>query len=380
MCDDDPLSCPQLGQFRALHRLCGFAWLRATILRMAVPARLDDDQIDLTFRGPRGLRAVRFRSDLVKRGDPPEFHRRGRSLTWDLCLPRPVGVDRVEYQLELAHADGTTELVTDPANPLVAPGPFGDKSVLELPGYERPVWLDEEAEPGTLEPLAVKSRLLRAEVPGLLWTSAGADPGAPLPLLVVHDGPEYAEFSALTHMLDSAVAQLELPPMRAALLQPVHRNETYSAAKRYADALAVEIVPSLPGTESRVGMGASLGALAMLHAHRIHPNLLDGLFLQSGSFFRRELDGYERGFARFERIARFVGRVRRARDSERPIPVTMTCGLGEENLGNNRAMRDALAKQGYDVELVEHRDAHNWVSWRDVLEPHLTLLLERLWV
>jgi enterochelin esterase-like enzyme len=347
---------------------------------MAVAARAPDDEIALTFRGPRGLRAVRFRSDLVKRGDPPEFHRRGRSLVWELRLPRPMGVDRVEYLLELAHRDGGTELVPDPANPLVAPGPFGDKSVLELPGYEPPVWLDEDAEPGSIEPLPVASRLLRAEVAVLLWSSAGAAQDEPLPLLVVHDGPEYAEFSALTRMLDAAVAQLELPPMRAALLPPVRRDETYSAAKRYADALAADIVPALPQSSSRVGMGASLGALATLHAHRVHPDLFAGLFLQSGSFFRRELDGYERGFPRFERIARFVGGVRRTREWPQPVPVTMTCGLGEENLGNNRAMRDALAAQGYPVELVEHRDAHNWVSWRDVLDPHLTLLLERLWV
>jgi enterochelin esterase family protein len=118
----------------------------------------------------------------------------------------------------------------------------------------------------------------------------------------------------------------------------------------------------------------------MLHAHRLHPSLFEGLFLQSGSFFRREHEGYEREFPRFERIARFVGRVRRSREWPSPVPVTMTCGLGEENLGNNRAIRDVLAGQGYAVELVEHCDAHNWVSWRDVLEPHLTLLLERLWV
>jgi enterochelin esterase family protein len=346
---------------------------------MAVPARASDDAIALTFRGPRGLRAVRFRSDLFKRGEPPEFHRRGRSLTWELELTRPVGVDRVEYLLELVHTDGGSELIADPANPLVAPGPFGAKSVLELPGYGRPVWLDEDAEAGAVEPLELTSRLLRADVAGLLWTSAGAGEG-PLPLLVVHDGPEYAEFSALTRMLDAAVAQLELPPMRAALLQPVRRNETYSAAKRYADALATELVPALPAAQSRVGMGASLGALAALHAHRVHPTLFDGLFLQSGSFFRRELDGYERSFPRFERIARFVGGVRRTREWLDPVPVTMTCGLGEENLGNNRSMRDLLAAQGYPVELVEHRDAHNWVSWRDVLDPHLTLLLERLWV
>ena len=241
---------------------------------MAVPARVPEDEIALTFRGPRGLRAVRFRSELAKRGDPPEFRRRGRSLTWELHLPRPVGVDRVEYLLELVHTDGTAELSADPANPLVASGPFGDKSVLELPGYHPPVWLDEEADGGSLEPLSLRSRLLRAEVTGLLWRSAGSGDDGPLPLLVVHDGPEYAEFSALTRMLDAAVAQLELPPMRAALLQPVRRNETYSAAKRYADALATELVPALPPTQSRVGMGASLGALAMLHAHRVHPDAL----------------------------------------------------------------------------------------------------------
>ena len=347
---------------------------------MAVPAQVRDDEIALTFRGPRGLRAVRFRSELTKRGEPPEFRRRGRSLTWELRLPRPVGVDRVEYLLELARADGATELIPDPANPRRAPGPFGEKSVLELPGYEPPVWLDEEVEAGPVEPFAVRSRLLRAEVEGLIWSSTHARQGETLPLLVVQDGPEYAGYSGLLHMLDAATAQLELPPLRAALLQPLTRNETYSAAKRYADALATEIVPALPPTASRVGMGASLGGLAALHAHRLHPQLFDGLFLQSASFFRRELDGYERNFPRFERIARFVGGVRRTREWTHPVPVTMTCGLGEENLANNRAIRDALAAQGYPVELIEHRDAHNWVSWRDALDPHLTLLLERLWV
>jgi enterochelin esterase-like enzyme len=347
---------------------------------MAVPAEHRDDEIALTFRAPRGVRAVRFRSELTKRGEPPEFRRRGRSLTWELRLPRPVGVDRVEYLIELARADGSSELVPDPTNPLRASGPFGAKSVLELPGYEPPVWLDEEVDAGPVRPFALRSRLLRAQVTGLIWSSAHARTNESLPLLVVHDGPEYAEYSALVRMLDAATAQLELPPMRAALLQPVRRDETYSAAKRYADALATEIVSALPAGESRVGMGASLGGLAMLHAHRTYPHLFDGLFLQSGSFFRRELDGYERGFPRFERIARFMGGVRRAREWSHPVPVTMTCGLGEENLANNRAMRDVLAAQGYPVELVEQRDAHNWVAWRDALDPHLTLLLERLWV
>jgi enterochelin esterase family protein len=55
----------------------------------------------------------------------------------------------------------------------------------------------------------------------------------------------------------------------------------------------------------------------------------------------------------------------------------MTCGLAEENLANNRIMARALRAQGYDCELVEYRDAHNFVAWRDCLEPHLTHLVRR---
>jgi enterochelin esterase-like enzyme len=356
---------------------------------MAVPARVQGDEIALTFRGPRGLRAVRLRSELVKRGEPPEFRRRGRSLTWDLLLPRPLGVDRVEYLLELVDAAGESELVRDPANPLVAPGPFGDKSVLELPGYSAPVWLDGDAEAGTIEPLRLRSRLLRTEVEGLLWTSHGADEAKALPLLVVHDGPEYAEYSGLLRLLESCTAELELPPLRAALLAPPRpRDEHYSASAAYARALALDVIPALEraaprprpeGRETRVGMGASLGALAMLHAHRLHAATFAGLFLQSGSFFRLRSDRQESGLPRFRRIARFVGSVLRATDWPDPIPVALTCGAGEENLANNRAVREALARQGYPAELHEHPDAHNWTAWRDSFHPPLVSLLQRLW-
>ena len=39
------------------------------------------------------------------------------------------------------------------------------------------------------------------------------------------------------------------------------------------------------------------------------PDALGGLFLQSGSFFRRRLDSQESGYRRFDRITRFVSRV-----------------------------------------------------------------------
>jgi len=42
-------------------------------------------------------------------------------------------------------------------------------------------------------------------------------------------------------------------------------------------------------------------------------------------------------------------------------------------------MADGLRRQGYPIDLVANPDAHNWVGWRDTLEPHLTSLLRRVW-
>lgn len=334
-------------------------------------------ELCLSFADPRAeLVAVRFVSDGTKR-DPPAFARRnGR---WELRLPEPP-LDRVEYLLELEARDGSSAIVLDPDNPLRAPGPFGDKSVLELPGYEAPDWLAAEAPVGSLERLVLPSRRLRAEVPGLLWQPVGVDAEQPLPLLVVHDGPEYAELSSLTRYLDVATARGELPPLRAALLAPIDRDETYSASARYGTAFVRDLVPALRATAPTtvlVGMGASLGALALLHVHRARPETFAGLFLQSGSFFQRRLDRWERGFPRFERIARFVRAVLRCESWQQPLPVTITCGTGEENLANNRELAAALERQGYPVDVVWNPDAHNWVAWRDVFHPHLARLVAR---
>jgi enterochelin esterase family protein len=198
-------------------------------------------------------------------------------------------------------------------------------------------------------------------------------------LLVVHDGPEYAQYSRLTRFLDAMSADGRIPPLWAALLPPVDRNETYSASAVYAAALVRELLPELGrhlAHGPRVGVGASLGALALLHAHIRHPGHFDALLLQSGSFFRQRSDKVESSFGRYARITRFVGTVLHGAGQERTIPVMVTCGTAEENLANNRGVAAALAGRGYPVRFAGVRDAHNWVCWRDALDPHLVDLLE----
>ena len=62
--------------------------------------------------------AVRLSSDLPLDG---RFRRDGDD--WVLEID-PPGIARLEYQLEVEHADGTTEWLLDPENPNRAPGAF----------------------------------------------------------------------------------------------------------------------------------------------------------------------------------------------------------------------------------------------------------------
>lgn len=279
----------------------------------------------------------------------------------------------MEYLLGI---DG--DFVPDPANPLLVDGPFGGKSVIEWPEYEPPAWLDSIADAGPVEEIEIRCRRLVARVRVLIY-STPEPPGEDAPLIVAHDGPEYAQYAGLTRFLDAMSWEERVPPLRAALIQPVDRNETYSASATYAGALVRELLPAIAQRAPhgrRIGMGASLGALAMLHAHRRHPKAFDGLLLQSGSFFQQRWDKYESGFPRYRRITRFVGTVLRGVGIERTIPVAITCGTAEENRANNEAVADALTAQGYPAWLAEVRDAHTWTCWRDSFDPHLPALIE----
>ncbi|HVE73757.1 MAG TPA: hypothetical protein VNA30_01515 [Mycobacteriales bacterium] len=335
----------------------------------------------LTFRVPdpdHELAGVRLHQDVRLPGELLGFDR--DDAGWVLTVPRP-DVDRMEYSFELLHQGGGSSWVCDPGNPSRIGGAFGDKSVLVMPDYVEPSWLHSEPPRGARESISLPSRALPEEVPGVLWSSAGSDPAAALPLLVVHDGPEYDALASLTLFLDAMVDAGRLPALRAALLAPVDRNETYAAAPFYGRALALGLVPALcrrVPTTVTLGMGASLGGLAMLQAQRAHPGVFAGLYLQSSSFFHRSLDDQESGFDRFRRITQFVDGVTRATTALDPVPVVMTCGLIEENVDNNRLMTRALAAQGYDTRLVENRDVHTYVGWRDTFDPHLVDLVNRV--
>jgi enterochelin esterase-like enzyme len=309
-----------------------------------------------------GFTSVRLVQELERPRSGPAFARVDGARQWELEYRRPQ-VDRMEYRFEV---DGDS--FCDPHNPLHAPGAFGDRSVVEFPGYRAPAWL-AAPDPGSATAVGERARL---------WSPPDTDPREPLPLLVAHDGSDYERLSGLTRLIAHAIATGRVPPCRVALLDPEDRDESYSASARYARALAASL-PQLAPATAHAGVGASLGALALLHARWLHPGAFGALMLQSGSFFRLRWDRQESGFPRFRRISRFVGQVLHGGTAATPIPITLTCGAPEENLANNRALASALRRQGHAVTLHVNRDAHNHVGWRDTLDPHLVDLLARAW-
>ena len=263
------------------------------------------------------------------------------------------------------------------SGPAGSSGPTADGSGPVADSSGAPGWLDEQAPKEHRQEWAIRAPSLGAAVEVTLWSPAGVPDDEPAPLLVVHDGPAYDRESRLTHYLAVGVASGRVPPVRAALLASADRDDWYSANDAYSRALAGTVLPDIAGRvpiRRRIGMGTSLGALAMLHAHQCGSGLFDALFLQSGSFFQPVFDSQEAGFAHYGRIVAFVAAVIGG-GVDHPVPTVMTCGRSEENVDNNRAMATALRRHGYQVALHEGPGGHDFTAWRDALDPPLEQLL-----
>ncbi len=332
------------------------------------------DHVDFVVPDTAGTTGVRLEVDWDLGAVDPELCRHnGR---WALRLPRPP-VDRFEYRFTVRSAR-ETKWITDPGNPATVPNPFGDKSEIRFPEYRRPRWLCGP-EGGALQSIPTHTGELATAVPVTLWTPDGLDRATTAPLLIAHDGTDMARRGSLLRWATRAAMER---PFRIAMLDPAagYRDQWYAASESYTDHLAAVVIPAIRSAAavgSAVGFGISLGALSVLALHRRHPDVLDALALQSGSFFSAALDPQESGYEHFERICAAVSEVSSGLPA-RTVPVLMTCGAVEENRANNEHMGRVLAAQGFEVDLRVVPDAHTMIGWRDAWSPGLERLLDAI--
>lgn len=308
------------------------------------------------------------------------FRRLQGTDLWVLELELPAS-SRVEYKIEVQHGP-MHQLLEDPLNPRRARDPFGANSVFYTHGYEFPDWteLDEEVRPGTLTDLAIPSKHLDRDVPIQIYKPARFREKRRYPLLIVHDGPDYLEYSNLKVVLDNLIDRLEIPDVIAALVGSDHRLVEYADHEPHAKFLKEELVPQLErdlplegDPAGRCLMGASFGAIAAFSTAVRYPNFFGRLLLQSGSFAFSDTGGFhERGPA-FDPIVEFM---RGWRDD--PVPVAekvyVSCGTYESLIYENRSLVPLLQSTGMQVRYTEARDGHNWENWRDRLREGLSWL------
>ena len=292
----------------------------------------------------------------------------------------------MEYLFQVIDPDGTNRWVTDPANPLRVPGAFGEKSVLEFSGYQPPAWLARPGPPGRRRELTIGSRSLDRQSPGHpVGARRTRRPDARS--AAARARRARVRRAGRPHVVprEPGHGPVQLPPLRAALLGPGPPRRVVLGQRRLHPGPVPGGPP--PAADERghdvggSGIGASLGALAMLHAHRRHAGAFDALFLQSGSSSTRAHDPQESA-VRPLRPGRpqFVAQVLRAGAHPAPVPdgddLRRPGGEPRQQPDHGRGRWPA---QGYDVTLREVRDVHNYTAWRDALHPRLTELLNDRW-
>lgn len=284
---------------------------------------------------------------------------------------------RFEYKLAV-EANGEEHWINDPLNSARAGDPFGENSVCQTYGYQRPAWsMPQGAPEGDIEPLPVPSETFGETREERLYRPAGHDPAVPHPLVVIHDGTDFVNYASLSVALDNLIAAGDIPPVVAALVQTRDRTGEYTGGRNHARYVAKELLPAIrsrvavsqvPG--ERVLLGASLGAVASLATAFRYPGVFGGLILKSGSFIFDERKLLRRPHAVFHQVARFVKAVKRAPQLP-PTRAFVSTGELEGLADENRALADFLRESGVDVQFQSAWDGHHWHNWRDQLRDGL---------
>jgi enterochelin esterase-like enzyme len=195
---------------------------------------------------------------------------------------------------------------------------------------------------------------------------------APVPLVVVYDGPDYLKRAKLNIIVDNLIASQRVRPFAMALIQNggAARSLEYSCAESTLGFVFDCVIPlaqehltlTPPGGEPYGVVGASLGGTMAMFTGMRMPQVFGKVLSQSGVFI---LPDHE-----------FVV-VDLVRYAPRPeIDIWMNTGQYEWLLDSNRQMYSLLKEKKYKVKYHEYSGGHNYTSWRDDIWRGLVALFQ----
>jgi len=286
---------------------------------------------------------------------------------------------RLEYTFGLKYSDGDKEIITDPYNPEIAWCPFGPKSVTHTSPYIKPEWSIHRADNtgGKIKEHSIRSQVFNSKRIFKIYEPAASPPRDGYPILLVHDGFDYINFSGIIDVLDNLIADGIMQPIIAVLTKPENRNYEYSCTHEHPIYLAEELLSWIrqryPVSDSRefTGLlGSSFGAVSSIYTASQYPHVFGKLFLQSGSFRYqdavRSLPLFE-AIDEFDRITLFLETEFFPNGPAEKMKFFHSCGAFESILHYNRRFADDIRATGHTIKYCESNDGHNWISWRNHL-------------
>ncbi len=296
-------------------------------------------------------------------GDFTDWDRQPIPLEHPLTLEFPPAA-----YLEYAFLDEDKKPFPDPDNPHKAQNPWWNyPRAVELPGFRL------EAAPMPSRAAEVHRHRLESKAFGIPRRYYVYQPSRPpRTTLYIHDGVAYYRTARFSEIAEALCESGQIEPVRMVFIEPEDRRQEYWFSQRYETHLLEEIIPEVErhyGSTPHHGLwGASLGGLVSSWLAFRHPQIFQMVGTQSACLTASPTggDSYHDPEWLTEQYAA----------AER-LPLRFYCETVQIEwlLPANRRFAAMLADKGYVHGYSERPSGHNWMTWKQGLEPGLKFLL-----
>jgi enterochelin esterase-like enzyme len=218
--------------------------------------------------------------------------------------------------------------------------------------------------------IIITSKFLGYDLQYRVYTPDRHATGELVPALYVTDGEEYIRNGRLHRVLDREIKSKRIRPVITIFidarnphdLSENRRNDQFICNENYAKFYAFELIPAiegsflaLPDRDARVILGLSYGAYNAACFGFFLPDYFGGIAMQSpgkGYLVRRLIDIYGKG-------------------DKLPLKMFLSYSRKNDSSRENRAFRDVLTEQGYDLTYKKSHQGHSWSNWRPLLDDVL---------
>ena len=335
---------------------------------------VDDGVCTFAFHGPAiSVRLVHFGVGLPTIS--ASAARRGPAVV--AAHPRLPHGSRLEYKLEVTDSFGT-RLIEDPLN-LARRKPSLRRQLgvrgARLRHAGRGPSSATTCPRGSIHDVGLESAALGRQTTTSVYLPAGYHGRAgrsAIPLVIVHDGPDYLRFAAASTVIDNLMHGGVLPAVVVAFVHPGERLVEYADDVRHHEYLTDELLPQL---ERRVPAGGEPGH-ALPRRRQLRRRGVAVRRRLRARDVRPPVAAVRLVRRRRRRLLAATGGAVAAGQAVRPPLPRQPDGGRRTHLRHVRSVRVAdlrepwrssrcSATRACDVRFDESLDGHNWESWRD---------------